>query len=659
MAEDEKFKANPEHYMKLVRAHVDALTPAPSIIIKSGGGYQCYWFFAETFVIKTALDDQAAHVQSYAEDLQRRWVHLDPRADQGVNDTRRILRTPGTYNHKKKYAPNYPQVTFYQKRFGLQYTLAGLADLLPAPVAPVVNSATPSHQAAEQGAHYQGESVIAAYNAKYRLADVLVQYGYTHAGGNRYTRPGGLTTAGVELFPLENNARIWSSNDPLYNGSHRCTPFTVMCVYDHNGDIRAAVKAAAVELGMKSDRKVEQPRFKDTIQNARTWLQNADFAKLIPLHLQSAKGYRTNARDKRLFSGYLDVFAEYGTIRGPISNQQLSLATGLSEGTVRAGQKNLLAAGFIRRIANPESERPGAFWYELVLLPEFENSCVGCAVLDSSSGELYRATYATVFTGHKTHDAFQRGGSKSQRQKATIKALGPDVLVFLDTLHDHGRQTCTELGTRTHQSKYTVSRIKRRLEAHEIISVEKVGAHHYLTIHPDWLDTITELTPSMPTYGKKFNREFNAQVRTLDYCDLLSSRSQAEQGDDRRRARAEKKLFTMIESEAAYQFVGDRVDEIMQRLKKHDAHRRAAKAYTPSNVNFATQAKLNRLHGQARMDLAEQRHKAQWETARLLSENIAALRASNTPRRQWFSMLTTAGFTPGEAKQAIKSGGAA
>ena len=73
----------------------------------------------------------------------------------------------------------------------------------------------------------------------------------------------------------------------------------------------------------------------------------------------------------------------------------------------------------------------------------------------------------------------------------------------------------------------------------------------------------------------------------------------------------------------------------------------------------ATIAKLDRVHGEARMDLAESRHKEQWETGRLLSENIAQLKATGTPKRQWYDMLTIAGFTPNEAKRAIALGGAA
>lgn len=662
MAKDAKFKANPALYMSMVRDHVDALTPAPSVIVKSGGGYQCYWLLAGTLIIRTHVGDQAAHVQSYAEDLQKRWVHLDPRADQGVNDLRRILRTPGTFNHKPKYAPNYPQVTFYQKRFDLRYTLAGFVQMLPAPMAtesPRTAQDRTQATTAQNSAPYAGDSVIDAYNAKYRLADLLTQYGYSYAGNNRYSRPGA-QTEGVELFPNENNARIWSGNDPLHNGEHRCTPFTVMCVYDHNGDIRAAVKAAAAELGMLHEKKAPSPAFSETIQAARTWLQTANFAELIPAALQSAKGYRTLATDKRVYSAFLDLFAKYGSARGPISNQQLSLASGLSEGSVRNAIKRLIAACLLGKIAPPaDSDNTGAGWYELLSLDYFI-SCVLCAVEFILFNTYYRAKYATdVFTQHKADDAFQRGGSKRQRQIATIKAIGPDGLILLDILSAYGRQTQTAISTRTHQSKYTVSRLVKRLEEYEIVTVESEWKHHFVSLNADWLETVKELAPKMPTYGLQRKREISAPARTIDNCDRLLARKLGNtERIERQREKAAHRLFDLIEQEAVSHFEDERVNEIMQRFTQHNASRRAAPALIPFRPHPAVQAKLEQMHAEARMDLAEQRHKEQWETGRLLAENIENLKASGTPKRQWFDMLTIAGFTPIEAKRAIALGGA-
>jgi DNA-binding MarR family transcriptional regulator len=508
-------------------------------------------------------------------------VQLDPKADQGVHDLRRILRTPGTYNHKSKYAPNYPQVIFYQKRFDLGYSLQGLKTILPAPVAPVTTTAHPQATTAHQDHHstpYEGASVIDAYNAKHNLASMLVEYGYTHAGDNRYMRPGGKDSPGVELFPTENNARIWSSNDPLYSGDHRCTPFTVFCVYEHDGNVSKAVAVAAVEMALVRHPKTESIKAK--LQICRQWAQTADFAALIPQELQSAKGYRTNATDKRLYSAYLDVLGKYGSFRGPISNQQLSLASGLSDGSVRNSKKRLIGANLIRQIEAPEgSDNTGAYWYELVLRPDFD-SCVDCAVVDVVSAKPYRAKYATkVFTDNKMHDAFQRGGSKRQRQAATIKAIGPDALLLLDVVNDFGRQTQIEVAMRTHQSKYTVSRLVKRLDEYGIVTVEAEGTRRFVSLNSDWLETVNELAPKMPTYGMEFKRNLNAAVRTVDNCDRLIAKGAGDAEKlEKRREKAAQRAFDMMSCETAFYFDEERQAEIMRRLTRHDALHHGASA---------------------------------------------------------------------------------
>lgn len=81
---------------------VDRVGPAPSLLVNSGGGLQAYWWFAEPWILDSQGErDEAAR-------LARRWVDtvracaaaaggwdLDP-----VGDLARVLRVPGTFNHK-------------------------------------------------------------------------------------------------------------------------------------------------------------------------------------------------------------------------------------------------------------------------------------------------------------------------------------------------------------------------------------------------------------------------------------------------------------------------------------------------------------------------------------------------------------------------------
>lgn len=105
------FIADVAKYKTMVLDHVNSLNPAPSVIIDSGGGYQCYWILDEPFMLRTPDD------RDKAKDTQRRWVEMDKYADQNVKDIRRVFRIPGTTNYKEAYAPNFPTATLIQKDF--------------------------------------------------------------------------------------------------------------------------------------------------------------------------------------------------------------------------------------------------------------------------------------------------------------------------------------------------------------------------------------------------------------------------------------------------------------------------------------------------------------------------------------------------------------
>jgi len=82
-------------------AHVKALALAPTVVIDSGGGYHCYWFLAEPFLLATDEDRERARK------AQAAWVGFT-KGDDGAKDLARVLRIPGTRNYK--YNPPRPVV---------------------------------------------------------------------------------------------------------------------------------------------------------------------------------------------------------------------------------------------------------------------------------------------------------------------------------------------------------------------------------------------------------------------------------------------------------------------------------------------------------------------------------------------------------------------
>ena len=96
---------------------IQRIEPPPSVIVDSGGGYHCYWLLTETFVIETDRD------REWIDRVEKSWVALVG-GDDGAKDLARMLRLPGTRNHK--YVPPRP-VQFVNYDLERTYSLSELA----------------------------------------------------------------------------------------------------------------------------------------------------------------------------------------------------------------------------------------------------------------------------------------------------------------------------------------------------------------------------------------------------------------------------------------------------------------------------------------------------------------------------------------------------
>lgn len=230
MAKEAKYATNPEYYKSLALEHIQSLATQPSAVTDSGGGYQGYWLAADTFILASDADRERAA------SLQKRWV-MFVCGDPSVHDIRRILRVPGSRNHKKRYAPNYPVVDFVKKDFDLRYSFTELEALLPPEEPKPVPTRT-------NGAyHTNGEgSFIDMFNAQNSIADVLLAHGYTWVSKDRMNRPGSEDSKGVVIYAEDNESYHHSGGDPLHNG-YRMKPFNVICKLDYNDDPREAIRA--------------------------------------------------------------------------------------------------------------------------------------------------------------------------------------------------------------------------------------------------------------------------------------------------------------------------------------------------------------------------------------------------------------------------------
>lgn len=130
------------------RELVDALDPAPSAVVDSGGGYHCYWLLDQPYPLR------APETREKARKLQAAWVVLMD-GDQQSKDLARVLRVPGTRN--LKYTPPRP-VTFVRCDLDRRYNLAELAALAQ----PYLETAQPAPQS---NGHVVAVGATTAYGA--------------------------------------------------------------------------------------------------------------------------------------------------------------------------------------------------------------------------------------------------------------------------------------------------------------------------------------------------------------------------------------------------------------------------------------------------------------------------------------------------------------
>ena len=106
-----------------------------------------------------------------------------------------------------------------------------------------------------EGGARRGMSVIQQFCAAHTLDEMLDRYGYRQISERRYLSPHSSTgLPGVVMLPDANSCWIHHASDPLCSESsgRPVNAFDLYAAYDHNGDIKQAVKQAAKDLGLDS-----------------------------------------------------------------------------------------------------------------------------------------------------------------------------------------------------------------------------------------------------------------------------------------------------------------------------------------------------------------------------------------------------------------------
>lgn len=255
-AKSDKFATDPETYKALALEQVKRAYVPASVIVASGGGYQAYWLLTEPLVLQNDED------RDRAKSIQKSWVAYVG-GDKSVHDLRRILRVPGTYNHKPRYAPNFPEVTFTEYDLQLQYELPHLVQLLPVP--DPVPAVTSPHHPLRAATENSEDRIITRFNEDNDIADLLKERGWTRCRNGRLSRPGQPDSAGIWVTP-EGKICIHSSSDPLYNiECHALDCFDVVQILDYKRNFKAAYEAVKRSMGLWQEQTIRAAPAETTV----------------------------------------------------------------------------------------------------------------------------------------------------------------------------------------------------------------------------------------------------------------------------------------------------------------------------------------------------------------------------------------------------------
>ena len=262
-------------------AHVEALSPAPSALVDSGGGYHCYWLLTEPWLLSSDAERERARR------LQARWVkHMG--GDKAASDIGRVLRVPGSLNCKPEYGTPRP-VVLLDLRNDRRYDVADLEALLPAPEpapAPAARAVVRQEPATgPRTGRASASEVIARFNAEHSVESLLASYGATRTGDGHACNCGvahshdtqlAVTSGGLVVFF---SARCqWAPARTDRNGRPIADAFDLYVMVEHTGDKTAALKAinpiagASAALRLREAERKREARRDDateTLQAAR------------------------------------------------------------------------------------------------------------------------------------------------------------------------------------------------------------------------------------------------------------------------------------------------------------------------------------------------------------------------------------------------------
>lgn len=152
------------------------------------------------------------------------------------------------------------------------------------PWGPKPEITAPVRERTTQSSDSGGAEVVAAFMAANSITSTLSNYGYKRMGRRWLSPHSGTGIAGVHLLPDGERCYIFHASDPLCSEDRNGQPvnsFDLYCEYEHGGDMKAAIKAAAKDMGMEHKR-IKAPTPMPQVEHASEPVQGAVDEKVEP-----------------------------------------------------------------------------------------------------------------------------------------------------------------------------------------------------------------------------------------------------------------------------------------------------------------------------------------------------------------------------------------
>jgi len=217
---------------------VEAFPLRPSLVVSSGSGLQVYWLLAAP----VTLAETGRRMREIAYRLARALCGPERRPDE-IGNPERLLRLPGTLNHKYRPARRVELLWDEPQRYQLEELEHWLAEHAPWTAPEPARAPAPPGPASE---------AIRDFNRRFDVVDLLLRHGATlvsrHGAVLHFRRPGKSEGVSATLGHYPGVLHMFSSKWPPFEQGHGYDAFEVYSLLAYGGDRRAAYHAA-VELG--------------------------------------------------------------------------------------------------------------------------------------------------------------------------------------------------------------------------------------------------------------------------------------------------------------------------------------------------------------------------------------------------------------------------